>query len=190
MSSLLFFQQSVRGESPQPLDDVRSTVDVVDNDAPSSEAPHAPEVNETLTDPDTSNGLTARQVGPYMTPSEQYVPSIGNAGRDLAASVNEQVSSAGTAASREMSGRWGHGTLQVAESIEPVVGDDRPGMDNNYFDVGEVPAQRGMGDMMTPPRQTDDATKASSIASGQANARGAADNPYVAWTQAATGIGG
>lgn len=190
MSGIEWLSEAMRNGVPLPEEDVRTTVTTVDRNDPPAMADHAPEVNEHLTDPDTGGGLTTRQVGGYVTPSERYAPDVGNADdTGLFDIVNRQVSTSGTAAAREMAGQWGHGTMQVVDSIEPVVGDERPGMGDEYFEAyPDHTIQRGAGNYMAPPLAADPTTKAASVATGKANARQAADNPYAAWLTAQTGI--
>lgn len=137
--------------------DVRSTVTVVDNDAIPAVADSAPDTNEVQTDPDTGGGLTAHAIAPAVTPSAKAaVDPSGNANTDYAAPINRQVSTSGTAAEREASGEWGHGTLKIVEGIEPVVthGSDAV-FDNVYFSAGDRTVQEGVTDYMTPARYPD-----------------------------------
>jgi hypothetical protein len=61
--------------------------------------------------------------------------------------IDNQVATSGTAAAREARGEAGHGTMQYAESLEPVI---RPGAEfgNVYFDIVKPEIQEGAGNAM------------------------------------------
>lgn len=163
MSFLLWGRGAVDVDPAEP----RSTVTVVQADAPPSEAPHAPDINETFSDPHTEGGLTTRQVASHVIPRERYVPHIGDANEDHNAIIDRQISTSGTAAAREAAGEWGHGTLQITEGIEPAIGEPYGG---DYFvaERPEFPASQ-----MSPAAATDPATNAAAQAGAVENARAA-----------------
>lgn len=194
MSGLEWLQPHRRLPAEPVTDDsVRSTVDVVNDTAPSAEETGAPGVNEYLSDPDTGNGLTTRHVNGHTYPSEQYVPDWENANEQLTNSVNAQVSTSGTAAAREAAGRWGHGTLQWTNSLEPVIGDDRPGMDNVYFEADPTrrPQDNAGNEISSPLPASQTALNYINATSRQAS-RQAGDNgsvdPLTAYVREQTGI--
>lgn len=173
--STLFYNRP--GPVPANEAEVRSTVTVVDNDAPSAVQMHVPDYNDVATDPDTEGGLTTHQLASYVTPSERYLPQpVSAADNDI---VDRQVSSSGTAAAREASGQWGHGTLQITEGIEPVIRDGAA-FGETYFKVPDRGANDAAGDYMTPASSVDAKTLEDAQATGNDNARDAA-SPYSAY---------
>jgi len=187
MSTLLYGVN--RGETPSDIAHVRTTVTVVEDDASPAMQSHAPDWNEYDTDADTGGGLTGRQLGSHVVPTERYVPSIGDANEDHNAIVNRQVSTSGTAAAREMSGQWGHGTLQVTEGIEPTLVDGHA-FGETYFRANERPDNPNGGAYMTPSEPADPATIAAAQATGERASRDAVQNSiYAAFYAARTGTG-
>jgi hypothetical protein len=170
MSTLLYALN--RGEVPADEGLVRSTVTVVDKDATASVEAAPPDFNGAETDPSTDGGLTTRQLASHVEASQRYVPHTGNSNTDLNAPVNNQVSSSGTAAAREMLGEWGHGTMQVVEGIEPVIRDGG-NYGDHYFAVHERLAA-GSGNYMSPTQASDTVTTAAVQATGEGNSRAAA----------------
>jgi len=71
------------------------------------------------------------------------------ASADYESRIDRQVSSSGTAARREEAGQSGHGTMQYAIGIEPVIRDGAS-YGNDYFVTNERNIQEGMGAYMTP----------------------------------------
>lgn len=140
---------------PQNEDEARSTLEPIRTDAP-PEMDSPPEWNEQEFDSSGSLvGLSPRDVGSDTRDSEQYTPWwIAGADELHNPIVDEQVSSSGTAASRESSGQQGHGTMQYAIGIEPVI---RPGaaFGSDYFASHEAVIQDGAGSYMLPPGQDD-----------------------------------
>lgn len=178
MTSLFFGQLNTVGV---PADEkiVRSTTAVVQVGAPPAMQDDMPTMGEVETDRNPLLGMSSRQMASKWVEGEQFVPEIQLeqlAGADAHNGiVDRQVSSSGTAASRESSGVWGHGTAKYAVGIEPV-GDLRDGgrMGNEYFVRAERDVQTGMGDYMTPAAGADQNTKGQVAALGKDNARKAA----------------
>lgn len=169
MSTLLYGMQ----RTPIPTDEakVRSTVTVVQADAPASEAPHTPDVNEKLSDTETEGGLTSRDLAPHVATHRERPSTLPHAFAHSRhdEDVNERVSSDGTAAAREASGEWGHGTIYATEGIEPTIHDGhRFGAD--YF-VTHPRAASHAGAYLTPAETSDPAIRARAQAGATANAR-------------------
>jgi hypothetical protein len=185
MSTLLYGTQ--RGETPSDIEHVRTTVTVVEDDAPPAMQSHAPDWNEYDTDPDTGGGLTSRQLGSHVVPSERYVPHIGNANEDPNAIVNRQISTSGTAAAREASGQWGHGTMQVIEGIEPAIRDGQA-FGEEYFRANPRPDNPNGGNYMSAAQASDPATIAAAQHTGETASRAAVQSSmYSAFYQSMTG---
>lgn len=140
-----------RGSAPQDQTSVRSTIEPVREDGP-AELNESPEWNEFDTDGSAYlTGISRRQLGPDVTESKQYVPWWSRlAGQNHNAIVDDQVSESGTAAAREEAGIQGHGTMEYASSIEPVI---RSGaaFSSDYFTSNPLEVQEGSGDYMTSP---------------------------------------
>jgi hypothetical protein len=180
MTSLFFGQLTTTGV---PADEkiVRSTSDVVQVDAPPAMQDDMPTQSEVETDPNPLLGMTTRQMASKWTEGEQFVPEVQldelARADDHNGIVDRQVSTAGTAASREASGQWGHGTASFAVGIEPV-GDLRGGnvkFGNEYFERVSRGIQSGAGSYMSPAAgSADQNTKGSVAALGKDNARKAA----------------
>jgi len=170
MSTLLF----VHGRDGVPADEatVRSTTAIVDQDAPAAEQSNAPDFNEIETDTNPYLGLTSRQKASFVIPSEQYVPATIGATDSYEAGIeriNRQVSSSGTAAAREASGEWGHGTIKAVEGIEPTIVDGQQYGDT-FAKMTPVESQNGVSQYMTPADRADRETIAAMAATGKSNA--------------------
>lgn len=179
MSTLLYGLN--RAPVPANETEVRSTVTAVQDDAPAAVQTAPPGYNDMATDPDTEGGLTTRQLASYVIPSERYAPAAGNANTDFTARIDGQVSTSGTAAAREASGAWGHGTLKIVEGIEPVLRDGNR-LGSEYFTASEREPTSLAG--VSPSQTADPDTTADAAATGAANARAA----YGAFLASATGI--
>lgn len=165
--NLLWAQQ--RGEVPTDESDVRTTVTTVEDDQP-AEQEHAPEWNETETDPDTGGGLTSRQLGSHVVAGQRFTPDTDQSAQDEHnAIVNRQVSTSGTAAAREASGEWGHGSLQVVEGIEPTIVDGHQ-MGYDYFTTHPRP-DSASGSYMTPAMTADPESEAAAQAAATSGSR-------------------
>lgn len=186
MSTLLYALN--RTPTQSDVDEVRSTVTVVDDSAPSAVQETMPDFNEHPTDPDTEGGLTGHQLGSHIIPSEQFVPDVGNANEDLNSIINRQVSTSGTAAAREAAGEWGHGSLLVVEGIEPTIRDGNK-FGEDFFSAGAHTVQAGAGSMMTPAQRNDPGTTQAVQDAAEANSRAAVQNSqYAAFYHGMTGL--
>jgi hypothetical protein len=136
---------------PQDQTSVRSTIEPVRTDGP-AELNEAPEWNEF--NADTSGALTGishRTLGSDVHESKQYKPFWSwLAGQNHNVIIDDQISESGTAAAREEAGVQGHGTMEYAVGIEPVI---RPGaaFSTDYFTSNPLEVQEGSGDYMTTP---------------------------------------
>jgi hypothetical protein len=153
MTSLFF--GAMRDSTP-PADEkvVRSNTYVVRKDSPAAAAEGAPEWNEQETDHNPDLGMVNRQVASFWHQPEQSVPfnqSLVDNADEHNAIVDRQISTSGTAASREASGKWGHGTAAYAIGIEPVKDlTDGGALGNDYFLANNPGIQDGMGRYMLP----------------------------------------
>jgi hypothetical protein len=189
MSTLLY---GLRGPTPPDEANVRSTVTVVQDDAPPSVSEQSPTFNSAAveTDPITEGGLTSHQLASKVTASVQSAPPVGNANADAAmfGIVNAGQSTKGHAPQLEAAGIQGHGTLMVTEGIEPVI-EDGHGFSETYFSAGSRPIQSTAGNEMSAAEPADGATRADAQATANRNARAAAQaSQYAAFLTAATGI--
>jgi hypothetical protein len=174
MTSIMFGQLSTIGV---PADEavVRSTATPVEIDKPAAMQDDMPEMGELETDSDPDLGLAPRQMASKWIEGEQSPPIQkpmvdGNYLHNEI--VDKQVSSSGTAASREAAGQWGHGSLSYAIGIEPVSDlTDGGKFGNQYFVREERPVQATMTDSMSNAVGPDQATMAAVNATGKANAR-------------------
>lgn len=180
MSTLLF--APVRGAVPADEAVVRSTTDIVDQDAPSAEQSHTPDFNEFESDPNPYLGMGSRQKASFVIPSEKYVPATLGATASYEEGIekiNRQVSSSGTAAAREATGEWGHGTIKSVEGIEPTIVDGQQYGDT-FAKMSPVQSQQGVSDYMTPADRADRETVAADGATGAANSRRAVQSSQYA----------
>lgn len=144
--SILFFQTKA-AQIPQSdtLENVRSTVTRVDKDADASVATGTPERNLLETDPSTDGGLTTHQVASQVSPAERYAPShSATAHSSHEDARNNSWSAAGTAAAREASGQWGHGTAYSQDAMTRIP--DGTEFREDYFQRD----RRGMNEHVTP----------------------------------------
>ncbi len=186
MTNILF---GVMGNNGIPADEkvVRSTATPVDIGAAPAMQKEAPEWNEPV-EPDGNPqlGMVNRSLASHWVEGQQSSPfweGQVNQQAQYNFLIDQQVSTSGTAAAREAAGQFGHGTASYAIGIEPV-GDLRDGgkMGNDYFAANNPPVQEGMGDYMSVPPGTDQATTARVAATGKQAARDAGLSPYdVMW---------
>lgn len=134
---------------PQSENEVRSTIEPLRSDGDNAESQRDPDWNEFQSDNSGELvGLSPRVKGAETTDIVKAVPTNLNlATVNYNAVIDNQVASSGTAAKREERGEQGHGTMQYAESLDPVL---RPGatLGNEYFDIVKPPTQDGAGDFM------------------------------------------
>ena len=162
MTSLLY---GAVGSYPVPADEniVRMTTAPVTPDAPPAMATDAPEQSEVETDSNPTLGMATRQLASTWHEPVKGAPEWADrATARHDAIVNERWASSGTAAAREASGEFGHGTMAYAEGIEPVKGlTDGGRFDNSYFTVNDRQIQGTTGDYMSVPPGSDADTTAS-----------------------------
>ena len=139
-----------QGPVPQNEDDARSTLEPIRTSGATVEGDE-PEWNEFQSDDSPELvGLAPRLKGPDTRDSE-HGPAfwLAQAGYPYNDRIDEQVSSSGTAAAREASGKFGHGTMQYADSVEPVVRDGGS-FGQTYFAGHPHDIQSEAGDYMAP----------------------------------------
>lgn len=161
-----------------PADEVvvRSTATPVDVNARPAVMDDMPEPQEVETDSNPNLGMVNRQLASHWVEGsnadftrDAEIVSAQNASNQM---VNKQVSTSGTAASRELAGQT-HKNLSYAVGIEPVDGlIDGHAMGNTYFVRHERPVQETAGDYMTP--NADMSARAGIAAYGNEAARNAA----------------
>jgi hypothetical protein len=185
MTSLMFGQLSSIGV-PADEEVVRSTATPVDINAPAAMQEDMPEPEEVETDHNPNLGMVNRQLASKWfasirtRPIHQGEVDNNHLHNDI---VDSKISTSGTAAAREASGEWGHGTMAYAVGIEPV-NDlvDGHKMGNEYFVRHDRPVQEGMGSYMSNAKGPDSNTVGSVAAAGKANSRAAAQaSMYDIW---------
>jgi hypothetical protein len=140
------FGQLQDAEIPIDENAVRQTATPVDDGRVPAEISNAPEFNEFDTDSEEAVGMSTRGVSGDYTPIEKFSPSWADevdAADQHNRIVDVQVSSSGTAAKREAAGEYGHGTMAVTRSIEPVIRDGGA-MGNDYFAANDPDIQSSM----------------------------------------------
>jgi hypothetical protein len=185
MTSLMF---GVMGNYGIPVDEkvVRSTAQPVEKDAPAAMESDTPQWNEPAeTDQNPNLGLVNRTVASHWVEGEQSPPfwqSSVDQQVEHNALVDSRISTAGTAAAREASGEFGHGTLSYAVGIEPT-SDLREGgkFGNEYFSAGKPDIQSTMNNEMSVPPGYDQMTTAKVNQTGKDAMRQASGSPYDAW---------
>lgn len=166
----------IRDETPLDENTGRRTTDKVYHDKPAAEMPAgSPDPQEVVTDSDPNLGFVNRQLAPDWHQPEKYTPFwIPDVDRqdEHNAIIDRQVSTSGTAAQREASGQYGHGTAAHAIGIEPVfdLGDEAHKMGNEYFDASKPPAQHTMGSVMSVPPGYDAGQRGAVMGEGKENA--------------------
>lgn len=136
---------------PQNETDVRATMEPIRDDPEFAESTDSdPSFSEFESDNSSElNGLAPRVKAGNVTTSEQYAPlNPGIATMNHNAVVDNQVATSGTAASREMSGEQGHGTMEYTTSLTPEIRDGAA-FGNDYFEALSAPIQEGAGEYMT-----------------------------------------
>src|ERR1700761_1092667 len=102
---------------------VRATAEPYYADKPAAMATDMPVQGEVETDKDPHLGMVNRQVASTWHQQEKYPPfwqGRVDSQDDHNRIVDQQVSTSGTAAAREASGQFGHGTMGYAVGIEPT----------------------------------------------------------------------
>src|SRR5437899_1956860 len=113
------------GATPLDESSVRATVEPVRTDDEGSELQHAPDWNAVETDQSPQlKGLSPRGKGSDTVDTQKSVPWwIALASQNHESPISDQIASSGTAARREEQGQAGHGTMQYAIGIEPLIRD-------------------------------------------------------------------
>jgi hypothetical protein len=156
MSTLFWLQH--KKEIPVAPELIRTSVMTVDSDAPSAIEDMLPETQERPdTDAATPGGLKDRSLGSFEIAPVHYPHQFGNAGVDFGHSLREQISSAGATAARELTGRWGHGTLRGVFGMEPaplaVFGEDYFTTDQERR-LPEISMEAAQGDALSDERSS------------------------------------
>lgn len=179
MTSLFFGQLNGIGV---PADEkvVRNTATPVEQDAPAAMQTDAPMPQEVETDPNPDLGMVNRQLASHWTEGSKILPTWDWQVAETTTSteiINSQVSTSGSAASREEAGQT-HKNLSYAIGIEPVDGlIDGHAMTNNYFERDKRNVQDTQTPSMTvPPGMGDPGLLENVAAGGKANARIAAES--------------
>ena len=130
---------------------VRSTLDPIRSDGQDAEQQNAPDWNEFENDASGQlSGLAPRVAGSDTVDAAKYVPwwiAAASGGHNII--VDAQVASSGTAAARESAGQHGHGSMQFAQGIEPVIRDGAA-YGQDYFVSNAAGANEGAGNYMAP----------------------------------------
>jgi hypothetical protein len=179
----------VLSRSGVPSDDqtVRATTNKIDIDGAPAVQKDAPETGEIETDSNPNlAGLATRQLASQWVEGEQFTPSwIGNVDHDATNDdiIDRQVSSSGTAAAREASGIFGHGSMSYAIGIEPVQGLSPGGeFGNTYFAADRPGIQSTSGAYMSSPPGYDKDVTALVSDTTKRNARYAKESSlYASW---------
>jgi hypothetical protein len=164
---------------------VRNTATPVDVNAAPAMQDDQPVMQEMETDPNPTLGMSPRQMASKWTEG-----SRADAPDDIVAEqnksnqmINDQVSTSGTAAARELAGQT-HKNLSYAVGIEPTfdLADPNHKMGNTYFVRNQRNVQEGMTDYMSVPPGQDHAIEGNIAAYGKVAARDAATaGLYEAW---------
>lgn len=135
MNSLYFGTLTGSNDAPnQDVEKVTRNTYPVSLDAPPAEMSHAPEFNEVQTDGNPEIGYATHLLASDWHQPEKYSPGIVAtlAQGEHDDILNKVQASKGTAATREESGVYGHGTMAYAVGVEPII---RPGTEfgTDYF---------------------------------------------------------
>lgn len=188
MSTLLY----ALGAGPVPANQkvVRSTTEYVEQDARPAVASDPPDWNEKETDPNPNLGLENRQVASFWVEREKYAPSWAGEATSITddqASLNRRQAVQGTAASREMQGMFGHGTVAYAIGIEPYIRDNAA-FGTDYFAATERGIQEDVRQYLNPPPGQDrDAISATAGAAKDSARDASSAGLYQSWYAAAIG---
>jgi hypothetical protein len=139
--------------SPPDADAVRETMVPVRDD-PNINEDGPVEFNDPYEDRDSSGGLTGlthRNAAPPYIAGAKYVPEFENfEASDQPNIVDALISRQGTAAAREALGVFGHGTMPVTDSIEPVIREGAV-LGDEYLVAIKPDIQATAGNYMTSP---------------------------------------
>lgn len=180
MSTMLFGM--MRGPTNAPDENaVRRPSAPYNQSAPAAVADDAPDPNEVETYSDPSLGLANRQVASAWVQGTKYAPGwVGTATAPHDAIVNDVRASVGTAAQRESTGTFGHGSMSFAVGIEPVADKTSAGgFGNAYFEGDPSTIQQGTGNFMSPMPDGESVRVAGT--EGVAAQREARNSPYRQW---------
>lgn len=150
MTNLMWYLGAPQGVS-QTKDEVRNTTETVRQDGP-AEQKDAPDWNELETDQtgQVTGPTPSRVLASHTEDKVQSAPFwAGLATAEHNEIIDKQVATSGTAAAREMAGAFGHGTMQYAEGIEPVIRDGAA-FGADYFTAHDMGANQSSGEYMTP----------------------------------------
>jgi len=194
MPSLMFGTIS-QGDIPRDENTVRANTYPVSQDDPPAVEPHVPEFESIDSDGNPNLGMVTRQLAPYYIPGTKYAPFWADAvdqSSDHNDKINRQVSSSGTAARREESGQFGHGTMPIAIGIEPVQGLREGGQyGNDYFISHPKDVQSTMNrDLGVQPPPNDGMSRDAIMSDseyGKAASRQAYQANYSDWYRAVIG---
>lgn len=174
MTSLYF--GTLRQGVPADEKVVRQTATPYDRDTPAAMQDSMPDRGELETDPNPDLGMVGRQKGSLWRQGSRFLPwwkgSVDES-YEHNAIIDRQVSSSGTAAAREASGEWGHGTASYAVGIEPVSDlTDGGSFGNEYFKRNDREIQETSDNsMMSVPPGYDQSVKGRVAAEGKVAAR-------------------
>jgi hypothetical protein len=175
----LFLGNVVQTGVPADEKVVRSTAAPYYADKPAAMATSAPDMQELEIDSDPNLGLAHRQRGSMWVEGSRVqhdadIVATQNVSNQM---VNSQVSTSGTAASREAEGQT-HKNASYAVGIEPVydLADPNHKMGNTYFVRNERTVQEPAGNYMSVPpgMDTGAGAEAGITAYGKTAARDAA----------------
>lgn len=183
--SSLFMGTVVTSGVPADEATVRSTATPYYRDSPPAEQDSTPDPGEFVSDPNPNLGLAPRQMASKWHEGERVAHQD-----DIVATQNvsnqviaQQVSTSGTAASRESSGVT-HKNLSYAEGIEPVfdLGDPNHKMGNTYFVREPRNVQDTTNPSMSVPPDYDHSLQGNISAYGKVGVRDAAQSAvYNTW---------
>lgn len=171
---------------PQDENEVRSTVEPIREHGIPADEQESPDWNEFQSDDSGElTGLSHRVAGSETVETEQDAPYYAElASENHNKLIDDQVSSSGTAAAREMAGQFGHGTMQYALGIEPVIREGAA-FGADYFTAHEMGAQEGSGSYMQPDGiAASRFTQAQAQAVAEENSRSAYANLYNSFLEA------
>lgn len=181
MSTLLWGQY--KDAIPVEENIVRSPTEYVTPNAPPAEADGPPEFNEVETDSNPALGMVTRELASDWHASEKYSPAWAATSNPTESfnRVNGRMDAVGTAAEREMSNQFGHGTMAFAIGIEPVIREGgQYGAD--YFAVDPRLIQESAGNYMMPDAAQDHDSVSATANRAVQNAKDAgAAGQYASW---------